>query len=105
MKYTDLVKKEKNRVCKTDCGDLNIVYNQTYLNKTNSALNVDENMTKIDYIIKCFSEGLLVSWDLTDDKGKKYPITKKELEKFNMDFLVGIYELIQADMNDFFKKR
>lgn len=104
MRYADLVKANKELVIKTEAGTLNVVYNQGFLNRNNSALNADENITKIDYVIKCFCDGLLIKWDLEDEKGKTIPINPKELNKLNMDFLIDLYSKIQDDIGNFFKK-
>ena len=105
MRYSDLIKTKKElKIEGAGGGSFTITYNQAFLNRENSALNAGPEMTKIDYVIKCFCDGLLVDWDLMDDKDKKIPIKEKELRKMNMDFLIEIFQVIQDDLGNFFKK-
>jgi len=102
MKYEDIVSKEQKLQIKFGEEALNIVYDNTKLNKSTSIAVADEKELYIDFLAE-FLSTVLVSWDLSiNDKPVK--ISKESLITLNMAFLDRIYKEIQESSAGFFNK-
>lgn len=103
LNYLDVVSNKKK--LSVDFGEgnvLNLVYDATKLNKSNSIAVQDEKMLYIDYLAE-FLSNVIVEWDLSVN-GKVVELEKEVLIKLNMSFIDRIYKKIQDDEVNFFAK-
>lgn len=103
MNYLDVVSNKKKLVIDFGEGNvLNLTYDATKLNKSNSIAVQDEKMLYVDYLAD-FLSNIIVEWDLSVN-GQIVELDKEVLIKLNMSFLDKLYKSIQEDEANFFVK-
>lgn len=97
MRLSDLFSGKKDLVVEFENGNVELTYNNAYFTKENSLLAVSKDTLFIDYVIDSFCNGLLISWNVQDEKGKPIKIAKKQLEQVPMELLLQLFQAIQED--------